>query len=263
MEIRTVIADDEPLARSKLRLLLKQEADVRVVVECSDGQQTVEAVRNHRPDLLLLDIEMPRAGGFEVLQALGPEEMPVVIFTTAYDAYAVRAFEAHALDYLLKPFDQERLHRAMERAREHITLHRGAAAERIRAFLSQVASRKGMGERIAIKSVGRVVYVDASEIDWIEAAANYVHVHAGKDVHTMRESISHLAEKLDSARFVRVHRSVIVNVAKIRELQHCNSGEYIVVLRNGKELSCSRSYRSALDAALSAPGAASERKSPS
>lgn len=261
MEIRTIIADDEPLARSKLRLFLKQEAGVQLIAECGNGQQTIEAVRNHRPDLLLLDIEMPRAGGFEVLQTLGRDAMPVVIFTTAYDAYAVRAFEAHALDYLLKPFDQERLHQAMARAREHIALQRGASTERIRTFLSQMASRTGMGERIAIKSVGRVVYLDAGEVDWIEAAANYVRVYAGKDVHTMRESIGHLMEKLDNTRFVRVHRSLIVNVAKIRELQSCNSGEYIVVLRNGKELSCSRSYRTALDAALSAPAASNGRKS--
>jgi two-component system LytT family response regulator len=261
MEIRTIIADDEPLARSKLRLLLKQEIDVRLIAECGDGRQAVEAVRQHHPDLLLLDIEMPRAGGFEVLQALDSEEMPAVIFTTAYDAHAVRAFEVHALDYLLKPFDQERLHQAVARAREHIAQHRGANTERIRTFLSQMSTRTGVGERIAIKSVGRVVYLDAAEIDWIEAAANYVHVHAGKDVHTMRESIGNLMEKLDSARFVRVHRSLIVNIAKIRELQSCNSGEYIVVLRSGKELSCSRTYRGVLDAALSAPRAENGHRS--
>lgn len=263
MEIRTAIADDEPLARSKLRLLLKQHADIRVVAECNDGPQTIEAVRNCRPDLLLLDIEMPGSGGFEVLKALAPEEAPVVIFTTAYDEYAVRAFEAHALDYLLKPFDQERLNQAIERARQHLALHRRDNTERIGAFLSQFGPRTGAGNRLAIKSVGRVVYLDVQEIDWIEAAANYVQIHAGNEVYTMREMISRMAEKLDGRQFVRVHRSVIVNTARIRELQSCNSGEYIVVLRNGKELPCSRGYRSALDAALSSPGVASQRKSAS
>jgi two-component system LytT family response regulator len=252
MEIRTVIADDEPLARGKLRLLLQSEPDVRLVAECSNGPETIEAVRSHRPDLLLLDVEMPEAGGFEVLQALSAEETPFVIFTTAYDDYAVRAFEAEALDYLLKPFAEERLHEAIGRARQQLTLHKNIISpQRLREFLAHAPSRSGFLERLVIKSAGRVVFLNVEEIDWIEAAANYVRIHTGKESHLMRESIGRMAERLDSSRFVRVHRSVIVNVSKIRELQACNSGEHILILRNGKQLPCSRGYRSALEPFIS------------
>jgi two-component system LytT family response regulator len=252
MEIRTVIADDEPLARGKLRLLLQSEPDVRLVAECCNGPETIEAVRTQRPDLLLLDIEMPEAGGFEVLQALKAEETPFVIFTTAYDDYAVRAFEAEALDYLLKPFAEERLHEAIGRARQQLTLHKNIISpQRLREFLAHAPSRSGFLERLVIKSAGRVVFLNVEEIDWIEAAANYVRIHTGKESHLMRESIGRMAERLDSSRFVRVHRSVIVNVSKIRELQACNSGEHILILRNGKQLPCSRGYRSALEPFIS------------
>ncbi len=248
MEIRTVVADDEPLARTKLRVLLNDEPDVRIVAECANGLETIQAVRTYRPDLLLLDVEMPEIGGFEVLQALEAEETPFVIFTTAYNDYAVRAFEAEALDYLLKPFAGERLREAVGRARQQLALHEGIISpHRLREFLAHPPSRSGFLERLVIKSAGRVVFLNVDEIDWIEAAANYVRIHTGKEFHLMRESISRMAEKLDSARFARVHRSVIVNVSKIRELQACNSGEYILVLRSGKQLPCSRGYRSALE----------------
>jgi two-component system, LytTR family, response regulator len=252
MEIRTVVADDEPLARSKLRLLLQTEPDVRVVAECGNGLETVEAVRTHRPDLLLLDVEMPEIGGFEVLQALKAEETPFVIFTTAYNDYAVRAFEAEALDYLLKPFAEERLHEAIGRARQQMALHKNIISpQRLREFLAHAPSPSGFLERLVIRSAGRVVFLNVEEIDWIEAAANYVRIHTGKESHLMRESIGRMAERLDSSRFARVHRSVIVNVSKIRELQACNSGEYILILRNGKQLPSSRGYRSALEPFLS------------
>jgi two-component system LytT family response regulator len=252
VEIRTVIADDEPLARGKLRLLLQSEPDVRLIAECSNGPETIEAVRTHRPDLLLLDVEMPEAGGFEVLRALQADETPFVIFTTAYDDYAVRAFEAEALDYLLKPFAEERLHEAIGRARQQLALHQNIISpQRLREFLAHAPTRTGFLERLVVKSAGRVIFLNVEEIDWIEAAANYVRIHTGKESHLMRESIGRMAERLDSSRFVRVHRSVIVNVSKIRELQACNSGEYILVLRNGKQLPCSRGYRSALEPFIS------------
>jgi two-component system LytT family response regulator len=253
MEIRTVVADDEPLARSKLRVLLQAEPDVCLVAECGNGRETIDAVRMHRPDLLLLDIEMPEFGGFEVLRALAAEEIPFVIFTTAYDEHAVHAFEAEALDYLLKPFAQERLHEAIGRARQQMVLHKNIVSpQRLRDFLSGApdSAKPGLG-RLVIRSAGRIVFLHVEEIDWIEAAANYVRIHTGKESHLMRESISRIAERLDSSRFVRVHRSVIVNVSKIRELQACNSGEYILILRNGKQLPCSRGYRSALEMLMS------------
>lgn len=249
--IRTVIADDEALARKKLMLLLGSEPGVQVVAECRDGQQTISAVRAHKPDLLLIDVKMPDVDGFEVLARLTAEEMPVVVFTTAYDHFAVRAFEAHAMDYLLKPFERERLHQAIERARsELLKLHNRELTSRI---LDLLASRsdpkpeaKPTDDRMVIRAGGKVVFLDLAEVDWIEAAANYVRLNVGKESYLVREGIGRVSERLDPDRFVRIHRSVIVNVRKIKELQPCDSGEYIAVLRNGKELSCSRGYRTEL-----------------
>jgi len=253
--IRTIIADDERLAREKLRILLASEANVKLVAECNDGQQTLSAVRTYRADLLLLDIQMPGMDGFQVLNELSAEEMPVVIFTSAYDQYAIRAFEAHALDYLLKPFDQERLHHAIERARWE--LHKSQDREithRILDLLSRVKSdmlpAPSSEGRLVIRAKGRVVFLNLSEIDWIEASANYVRLNVGKESHLFRETIGRISERLNPNHFVRVHRSTIVNVRKIKELIPVNSGEYIVVLKSGKELSCSRSYRAALESMI-------------
>jgi two-component system LytT family response regulator len=249
--IPTIIADDEHLARKKLRLLLGSEPGVQVIAECQDGQQTIEAVKTHRPDLLLIDIRIPDLDGFQVLAKLDPEMMPVVIFTTAYDQFAIRAFEAHALDYLLKPFDSERLHQAIERARaELLKCHNRDLTIRILDLLSKSAEPKvepqRADDRMIIRAGGKVVFLDVNELDWIEAAANYVKLNVGKDSYLLREGIGSISARLDPDRFVRIHRSVIVNVRKIRELQPCDSGEYIALLKNGKELSCSRGYRAQL-----------------
>jgi two-component system, LytTR family, response regulator len=244
--IRCVIADDERLARQKLRILLEPEHDIKVVAECRNGKETIDAVRAHGPDLLLLDIQMPDLDGFQVLHAIPPGQMPMVIFTTAFDQYAIRAFEAHALDYLLKPFDQERFRHGLNRAR--LALAREDDLEFRQRVLKLIAAKPAAPEprRLVIRAGGRVVFLDYDEIEWIEAAANYVRLHAGKEVHMLRGSIGHVAETLDPAEFVRVHRSTIVNVRCIKELQPCNSGEFIVVLRSGKQLSCSRGYRAGL-----------------
>ena len=249
--IRTVIADDERLARQKLLILLAAEPQVKVVAECQDGRQTVAAIRNFRPDMLLLDIQMPDLDGFQVLSEVPPEEMPLVIFTSAYDQYAIRAFESNALDYLLKPFDQERLHHALERARAELLKARDREiTHRILNLLSQVRSvalpAPERDSRLVIKANGRVVFLDLDTIEWIEAAANYVRLNVGKDAYLFRETISRISERLDANHFVRIHRSTIVNVRKIKELIPVNSGEYVVVLRSGRELSCSRGYRAAL-----------------
>src|ERR1700733_3879499 len=253
--LRVIIADDERLARKKLHILLESEPEVQVVAECEDGRQTISAVHAHLPDLLLLDIQMPDLDGFQVLNEVPPGEMPVVIFTSAYDQYAIRAFEAHALDYLLKPFDQERLHHAIERARWE--LHKSQDREithRILDLLSQVKSdmlpAPSSEGRLVIRAKGRVVFLNLSEIDWIEASANYVRLNVGKESHLFRETIGRISERLNPNHFVRVHRSTIVNVRKIKELIPVNSGEYIVVLKSGKELSCSRSYRGALESMI-------------
>jgi two-component system, LytTR family, response regulator len=250
--IRTIIADDEHLSRQKLSLLLSSEPGVQVVAECQNGEQTVDAVHAHKPDLLLIDIRMPDMDGFDVLAKIAEDEMPVVVFTTAYDQFAIRAFDAHALDYLLKPFERERLHQAIERTRaELLKSHNLNLTSRIFDMLAQKTEPKQADDRMVIRAGGKVVFLDVKEIDWIEAAANYVKLNAGKDSYLLREGIGSMAERLDPERFVRIHRSVIVNVRKIRELQPCDSGEYIAVLKNGKELSCSRGYRAQVQRLIS------------
>jgi len=246
--VRIVIADDERLAREKLRLLLNSEPAIDIVAECRDGKETVAALHSWKPDLLLLDIQMPDLDGFQVLSEVPPAEMPVVIFTSAYDQYAIRAFEAHALDYLLKPFDRDRLHHALERAREELRKAEDRrVTHRILDMLSRVKSENPPAQesdrRLVIKTKGRVVFLDLDEIDWVDASANYVRLNVGKESYLLRETISRTAERLDPSRFIRIHRSTIVNVRKIKELIPVNSGEYVVVLRSGKELSCSRGYR--------------------
>jgi len=250
--LRVVIADDERLARQKIRILLESEPNITVVAECQDGRQTVSAINCLRPDLLLLDIQMPDLDGFQVLSEIPAEEMPLVIFTSAYDQYAIRAFDAHALDYLLKPFDQERLHQAIERARQDL-LKSGdrEVTHRLMELLAHLragaaAPAPEPQHRIVIKAKGRVIFLDLDEIDWVEAAANYVRLNVGKEFYLLRETISRTSERLNPNEFIRIHRSTIVNVRKIKQLIPVNSGEYIVVLKNGKELSCSRGYRSLL-----------------
>jgi two-component system LytT family response regulator len=242
--INTVIADDEGLARKKLRILLSSEAGVNLAAECQNGNEAIAAVQTHRPNLLFLDIQMPDMDGFKVLDQIPADQMPIVIFTTAFDHYAIRAFETHALDYLLKPFNQERVHRALDRVKvELLKSHEESLKARILELLSEAKPKARQLRRLVIRTAGRVVFLDMNEIDWIEAAANYVKLHVGKDSFLLREGIGHISAKLDPERFVRIHRSSIVNVNRIRELQPCDSGEYIAVLRDGKELSCSRGCR--------------------
>ena len=246
-KIHTVIADDEVLARQKLQILLDAEPGIEVVAQCRTAKEALAALKVHKPDLLLLDVQMPDADGFELLKRVPADEMPIVIFTTAYDQYAIRAFEAHALDYLLKPFDQERLHGALERVRnEMLRTQHPEVTKRLLALLRGSRTESEIEQRLVIRGGGRVVFLDVDEIEWIEAAANYVRVHAGKDSYLLRGNIGRIAERLDPTQFARIHRSTIVNIRKIRELQPCNSGEFIVVLRTGKELPGSRGYRSVL-----------------
>ena len=244
--MRVIIADDESLARDKLRLMLGSEPGVQIVAECGNGAETLEALSNYKPDLLFLDIKMPDLDGFEVLNKTAEAQMPIVIFTTAYDQHAVKAFEAHALDYLLKPFDYERLHQALDRARnELLKANDREATQRILQYLSD-ARPTSAGRRLIVRAGGRVVFLSFDEIDWVEAAANYVRIYVGRQGYLLRRGIGEIADRLDPLQFIRIHRSAIVNVQKIKELQPVNSGEYIVVLKDGKELSCSRGYRSGL-----------------
>ncbi len=246
--MRVIIADDESLARRKLRMMLECEPAVQLLAECQNGAETLCALTAFKPDLLLLDIRMPDCDGFEVLSRIPAPEMPMVVFTTAFDRHAVRAFEAHALDYLLKPFDQERLHQAICRAQaELLAKNNHKATERIMHFLSESSLKQpATCRRLIIKAGGRVVFLNFDEIDWVEAAANYVRIYVGKQSYLLRRGIGEIADRLDPSQFIRIHRSAIVNVQKIKELQPVNCGEYIVVLRDGKELSCSRGFRSGL-----------------
>jgi len=244
MKIATMIVDDEAPGRAVLRDYIANHEELELVGEAEDGDTAVSMIERLNPKLLFLDVQMPTLDGFGVIEGIPPERMPTTIFVTAYDHYAVRAFEAHAVDYLLKPFDKLRFDRALRRAEEQIVKQERAAVEaRMMALVSSANGNSSSSERFVVRTAGRITFLSLDEIDWIEAAANYVRIHAGKEVHQLRESIGSLSERLDPARFGRVHRSYIVNLKKVRELQACNSGEYIAVLKNGKQIPCSRGYR--------------------
>lgn len=248
MKIRALIVDDEPLARGRLHKLLADDAEVTVVGQCSNGREAVRMIEEEAPDLVFLDVQMPELDGFGVLQELDPTRMPVVIFVTAHDRFALKAFEVHAVDFLLKPFDRERFQTALKRARERISQKRpGELDQRLAALLAELKPETSSPERLAIKTSGRVLFVRTNDIDWIEAADNYVNLHVGNESHMHRETLTALAERLPSRKFLRISRSTIVNVERIKELQPLFHGEYAVILRNGKTLTLSRSYREVVD----------------
>jgi two-component system LytT family response regulator len=207
-KIRTLIVDDEPLARRGIRAQLDEEADIEIVSECRNGLEAVAAIEEQSPDLVFLDVQMPELDGFGVLEAVGVDRMPVVIFVTAYDQYALRAFDVHALDYLLKPVDAERFASALQRARKQIEHHNVQDLnQRLQRFLDDVQAKQKFTERLVIKSGGRIFFLKVEEIDWIEAADNYVRLHVGRDSHLLRETMNHLEKRLDPDHFLRVHRS--------------------------------------------------------
>jgi two-component system, LytTR family, response regulator len=246
-KIRTLIADDEPLARRGIRAELDQEEDIEIVSECRNGLEAVAAIEEHSPELVFLDVQMPELDGFGVLEAVGVDRMPVVIFVTAYDKYALRAFDVHALDYLLKPVDAERFAGALRRARKQIEHHNlQDLNQRLQNFLEDVQAKQKCAERLVIKSGGRIFFLNVEEIDWIEAADNYVRLHVGRDSHLLRETMSHLEKRLDPDRFLRVHRSRIINIRQIKELQPLFRGEYDIMLQDGTRLESGRGYRDKL-----------------
>jgi two-component system LytT family response regulator len=239
--LRAIIADDEPLARGRLRRLLHAEHEVEVVAECRDGAESVTAIRELRPDVVFLDIEMPELDGFEVLAALESSSLPAIVFVTAYDAHAIRAFEAHALDYLLKPVDSERLHRSVERVRQQADVH--DRLQKLSALVRERGAARSYIERFAVHSRGRTSFITATDVLYIEAAGNYARLQTASGHHLLRETLANLEAKLDPKQFVRIHRSAIVNVAAVRELRPWLGGDAIVVMRDGKELALSRTYR--------------------
>jgi two-component system, LytTR family, response regulator len=227
-KIRVMVVDDEPLARSNLRVLLKRDADVELLKECASGSEALREIRKQKPDLVFLDVQMPECDGFDVLEQLGAELPAALVFVTAYDQYALQAFEAGALDYLLKPYSNARFERALQRAKERI----GAANATVRKV-----------ERLAIKSAGEVLFLKTAEIDWIEAADYYVCLHVGARTHLLRRSMADVEKELTSAAFCRIHRSSIVNLGRVRRLETAEDGSTDVVLQTGAKLRLSRKYK--------------------
>jgi two-component system, LytTR family, response regulator len=252
-QLRVVVVDDEPLARSGVADLVRKDPDLDVVAECADGRSALEAIERLRPDLVLLDVQMPELDGFEVLRRLDPARRPAVIFITAYDEFAVRAFDVHALDYLVKPFDDARFAEALERAKLVVLSGGGELGRRLDALLSQLAAGGPPGSalnRIVVKTGGRVTFVRVEELDWVEAADYCVKLHAGGRSHVIRESMGALEGRLDPRRFFRVNRSAIVNLDRVREIQPYFKGEQMVLLQDGTQLKLSRGRRVELEERL-------------
>ena len=246
--IRVLIVDDEPIARRGIRHQLRGEADLEVIGECGDGAAAIDAITGLAPDLVFLDIQMPEVDGFDVVEAIGVARMPAVVFVTAYDEHALRAFDVHAVDYVLKPIDRHRFRTAVERARRRLAHAPGQLDRRIAAALGELGRpAHDYAKRLAIKGDGRVILVDVDEVDRLEAAGNYIEVHSGARHHLVRETMASLEARLDPARFVRVSRSSIVNAARARELQPMFNGDFVVVLRDGTKVAGSRRYRAAFD----------------
>jgi two-component system, LytTR family, response regulator len=258
MKIRTVVVDDEPLARRRLARLLESDETVDVVGVCANGRDAVRTVREARPDLLFLDVQMPEMDGFGVLQALGGDGLPQVVFVTAYDQYAIQAFEVHALDYLLKPYTPARLSAAVQRAARQIAAPRATPADRLAELLEHLErERRELGARLAgapppapaqttrllVKNGERMFFVPVETIDWLEAEGNYVRLHCGREAHLVRATLSGMEEQLDPRRFTRIHRSTIVNLDRVKEVRPWFAGDYLVKLHDGSELRLSRRYR--------------------
>ena len=230
--IRALVVDDESLARSNVKVLLRRDPDIGPVAECGSGLEAIEALRQSKHDLVFLDVQMPECGGFDVLEVLGTELPPAIIFVTAYEEYALRAFEAGALDYLLKPFDDARFERALKRAKDKIAHY--------------TPRQPQLAQRLVVKDRGQVLFLTVADIDWVEAAGYYACVHVGSDTHIIRRTLSELERDLGEARFTRIHRSTIVNLERIRGLELQDGGEYEVVLKNRARLRLSRRFRKAL-----------------
>ncbi|HLM62578.1 MAG TPA: LytTR family DNA-binding domain-containing protein [Pyrinomonadaceae bacterium] len=263
-KIRVLIVDDEPLALRALRAMLSADAEVEIIAECDDGRQAITIIRDRSPNIVFLDVQMSGMNGFDVVREIGIENMPLTIFVTAYDKYAVQAFEARALDYLLKPFDHERFEEALNRAKNSFRQQKlGKMNENLLTVLkdmnvspSKLSPPLGEKinalspaeplERLVIKSGGRIYFLKTEEIDWIAATGDYVELHAGNKTHLMREMIGNLQPRLDSKKFLRIHRSIIVNIERIKEIQPLFKGEYIITLSSGIQLKSSRGYRSEL-----------------
>jgi two-component system LytT family response regulator len=245
MKIRTLIVDDERLARARVRRLLKGDDAVEIIGECRNGLEAARFIRDQKPDLVFLDVQMPEMGGLEVVRAVGPRTVPALVFVTAFDQYAIHAFDFYALDYLLKPFTPERFAQTVERVKEQFTKAGGNVSElehRLVSLIKDLGEKKYL-ERMVIKNSGKVFFLKTDEIDWIAAAGNYLEVHAGRSSHLVRDTMHGIESKLDPDKFLRIHRSTIVQIDRIKEMHPMFSGDYAVHLLDGTELSLSRHFR--------------------
>jgi two-component system LytT family response regulator len=254
-QIRVLIVDDEVLARRILKSLLKNKPDIEFAGECRSGMEAVEMIRREKPDLVFLDVQMPEMDGFQVIEALKPEEVPEIIFVTAYDQFAVKAFDIHAIDYLLKPFDDERFEKSLERARLHISQNKqNHLNQQLMDFLNQWRDKDqyqhALPERIPVKDHGRISFVAVREIDWIEASDQYVTLHCDKKTYLVRETMNELEARLSSKYFFRIHRSSLVNLQSVKELRVNRQGECHALLRDGASLKVSRNKKAELEEAL-------------
>jgi two-component system LytT family response regulator len=252
--IRALIADDEALARKFIRRMLKDEHDVEIVGECANGKETVAMIKKQKPDVVFLDVQMPEMDGFAVLESIGVHQLPAIIFTTAYEQYAIRAFELHALDYLLKPFDQARFKDAIKHTKERFrSRDQKDGRLQMNALLDSIKNKPQYLERLVIKAGGRITFLSTKEINWIEADDKYVHLHTGKVSPMVRQTLTAMEQQLDPRKFRRIHRSAIVNVERIKELQPLFSGEHSILLEDGTKLTLSRSYKGKLFEVLGKP----------
>ena len=250
--IRTLIVDDEPLARDGIRLLLEEDSEIGDIIEARNGKQAVARIRRHQPDLVFLDVQMPEMDGFAVLRQVG-QTIPAVIFVTAYDRYAVDAFEIQAVDYLLKPFTRLRFNQAVDRAKARLRRGEPPLDEKLVALLERMTSARAHLERLAVKSSRGTILIDVSEVEWIEAAENYVRLHTGKVEHLIQTTMNAIAEKLDPRVFIRIHRSAIVNINQIQSVNPAFHGEYFLKLKSGVELRSGRTYADHLKRLLTNP----------
>ena len=258
-----MIVDDEPLVRRGMAKSLSAESDIELTPEASDGNEALELIREHAPDLVFLDVQMPEMNGFEVLASLEDVERPEVVFVTAYDRYALRAFEIHAVDYLLKPFDEERLQTALSRARARMQQGTDALDDRVRALLEDLDASKSRPDRLMVRSGGRIYFVNVDEVDWFEAADNYVRLHVGDRQHLVRDTIGGLEGRLDPDQFIRVHRSAVINVSRIEEMRPLASGDCDIVLRGGRTVRLSRTYRQGFEARVVGRARSEDRRAKS
>jgi two-component system LytT family response regulator len=252
--VHALVVDDEPLARARMRTLLADHPDVEIVAECGNGADAILAIEKYSPELVFLDIQMPELDGFGVIEAVGAERMPLVIFVTAYDEYAVQAFEVHALDYLLKPVERERFSAALDRAKARLASAGASPADgspdrqQFQALLEHLGRRQRRDVRLAIKVDGRLLLLRTADIDWIEAVDNHARIHCGADAHLVRDTLTRLEQRLPSSRFLRIHRSTIVNTERVKELQPWFQGDFVVILHDGSRHTSGRSYRQKLQA---------------